>query len=139
MHIKNHIVNYFVTFVEGKSSPKVFRSPITVDSRLAKKLISKQFGDIVFKSDLELFHVCYDLESRILYTPNANEFSKDKYEIFVQAARLRIMKDFKGDKASHIMHGSPYSLIRVRSIESFPKIEDVFGHLINDRINRCSW
>ena len=135
MKIKNQIVNYFVGTVAGRKSPKVYRSPITINSSVAKELLAKQFGGLVFENQSNPLHICYDVESDIVYIPNGNDFAEDTRNVLSQAARLRIMKDFRGARASQIIGGSPYSSIRGRSIDSFPKVKAIFGKLLDRKID----
>lgn len=118
----NDIANYFVeSLSENEGSPRVFHSPITINSVTAKTLLNKQLKrkgeELVLSS---LFHACYDHESKIIYFPDSDGLSKDRKRFFLDAIKLRIIKDFGTSMPlSMVVDGSPYSSLRVRSVDSF--------------------
>jgi len=129
MKIKNKIINYFVLPLkdEGKM-PIVYMSPVTINASIAKELIieqAKKEKDTI-SSSLPL-HVCYDYDSERLYIPNANDFQPDKLEGLLQAAQIRIIKDFGRYSFKKPIFGSPFSSLRIRSIDSFSHAKEIIG------------
>jgi hypothetical protein len=123
MNLKNQIVNYFVFPSPKNGVPEVVRSPITINSLTAKVLIEKQFKEQIKG---RILHVCYDVDSGILYLPNASGFSKETLKTFLDAAKFRISKDFEsGYKFGILIRGSPFSSLRVRSINSFDQAKEI--------------
>ena len=121
---KNKIVNYYVTDIGPNGMPQVFRSPVTINSAIAKELLNKQLAKNKEKvvGD-KLFHVCYDVDSQISYLPNANQFTPEKRKMLLQAAEIRIAHDFNSISNKRPIDGSPFSTIRVRKISSFELVE----------------
>jgi len=116
----NKIVNYFVSAPSKKGGlPRVFMSPITIKSETARYLLEKQLREKAGDLSKKLFHVCYDVDSGMIYVPNQNEFSSDLAHVLLQAAKIKISKDFGGYAQRQAIEGSPYSSIRIRSINSF--------------------
>jgi len=120
--MKNKIVNYFVSLPSKDGGmPRVFRSPVTMNATVAKDLLNKQLKNT--NKDLtrgDLLHVCFDVDSDIIYLPNASVFSQDILTPLLQAAKIRISKEFGGYAGRPPISGSPFSSIRVRSLSSFP-------------------
>lgn len=123
MQLKNKIVNYYVALPSQKGdSPRVFRSPVTIDDKTARTLINTQLTKHKqpgLQMNFPLLHVCYDFDSGIIYVPNSHDFSKDQVAGLLPAAKIRISKDFGGYSGRPPIEGSPFSSIRVRSIDSF--------------------
>lgn len=123
MKLKNKIINYYVGLPsEAGGSPRVFSSPITINDKIARDLINKQLktqNKPALQSNFPLLHVCYDYDSSILYIPNSQDFSRDQINSLLPAAKLRISNDFGGYANRPPIEGSPFSSIRVRSINSF--------------------
>ena len=118
MKLKNKIINYFVVPPSKDGGmPRVFRSPVTMNSATAKKLLQKQIGEKLPSGNL--LHVCFDVGSERTYVPNASEFTKDKMLPLIQAAQIKITKDFGGFSSHPSIDGSPFSSLRVRSINDF--------------------
>ena len=123
MNIKNRIVSYFVSpSLDLNAPPRVFASPITMGEAIAHKVIQKELGTKDKLSHKKMLHVCYDVESDVVYLPNANELMISEIDPLLQAARFRIIKDYDC-KASQIMRGSPFSSFRARTIASFGYVE----------------
>ena len=139
MQIKNKIINYFVFRAEGSSVPMILSSPITMPNNIAKQLIQKKLKDEK-KNNLmsgPVLHVCYDFDSQIIYTLNASDFGEDNYKDLLQAAKLRITQDFESYSARPPVQGSPFSLIRIRSLNSFAYARNTIskhykGKIFND-------
>jgi len=123
MQLKNKIINYYVGLPsEGGGNARVFRSPITINDRIARDLINKQLKtkkQPQLPSSFPLLHVCYDFDSSIIYLPNSHDFTRDQINILLSAAKLRITNDFGGYANRPPIEGSPFSSLRVRSINSF--------------------
>lgn len=118
MEIKNQILNYFVVPAPSGQEPSVFLSPVTMNSKVAKELLNKAFKNKV-PSGTTLFHVCFDLDSKNLYLPNAQSFLQRQSIELVQFAKKAILKDFGVDTFNLIIFGSPFSSIRMRKVSSF--------------------
>lgn len=121
MKLKNRIINYYVVppSKEGKM-PRVFYSPVTISAATAKKLLADKLR--LEKQELpkgNLLHVCFDVDSRQVYLPNAFEFDPERMEILLRAAQVRMTKDFGGFSSRPEIEGSPFNLLRVRSLDSF--------------------
>jgi len=127
MEVKNKIINYFATLPHYKSEskkPRVFKSPVTMSSDVAKKLIGKQLshkGEELGRDDL--LHICYDLDSKRLYSPNAHHFEEKKFNYLLNATKKKIEKDYGEIASSKVIPGSPFSSIRLRKIDSFKNVE----------------
>lgn len=126
MKLRNAIVNYFVVPpMDGpitiKNAPVVFKSPITINHKLARQQLAKKYQER--RSEMppgELLHICFDVDSGIVYSPNIKEIRSENLEAMVQAAKLRIKKEYGDYRFRPIVEGSPFSSIRIRSISSFP-------------------
>lgn len=119
MKINNKIISYFVAPPKTPGgTPRVFQSPVTMNSSVAKTLITQQLSKET-RLKGELLHVCFDADSDIIYVPNASSFNKDQMRPLLQAAQISITNDFGGFAARPPVEGSPFSSIRVRAISSF--------------------
>lgn len=124
MKVKNRIVSYFASpssNPDGK--PRVFLSPITMGEEVARKVIQRELGPKDKLSYKKMLHVCFDVESRLIYLPNANELTKMEIAPLMDAAKARITEDYGSYKLTPIIEGSPFSSLRLRSISSFGYIE----------------
>lgn len=136
MQLKNKIVNYYVmpSPVE-KGSPVVFQSPVTIKKSIAKILLGKHLeckGQKLGAGDL--LHVCFDIDSRRIYTPNPPSYMSETLETMLLAAKLRITKDFGNYSYAPVISGSPYSSIRIRSIDSFSNAASIIKTHYLDKI-----
>ncbi|MFA7219266.1 MAG: hypothetical protein WC119_02020 [Synergistaceae bacterium] len=114
MQIRNQIVSYFV---DSSVPVRVFRSPVTMPSSVASEILKEEYD---FNSSVKkLLHVCYDIDSKLIYLPNANVFTKDEIEPLLQAAKYYILKQYGDFLMAPPIEGSPFSSLRVRSIKSF--------------------
>mgnify|MGYP003640551258 CR=1 FL=1 len=123
MSIKNQIISYFVASTVNKGEmPIVYKSPVTMGHDIAKKLLLQQLkktNDDRRISKDPLLHVCYDLDSKQIYVPNANEFNEDEKRPLLQAALIKVMNEYGDYKGTPPIEGSPFSSLRVRAISSF--------------------
>ena len=122
MKIRNQILNYFIATPVKGGTPIVFLSPVTMNAAVGKVLLEKQLAKQSKEKRIAnktLLHVCYDLDSGQIYVPNANEFKEDTLRPLLQAAKVRITKDFGSYKGTPAIDGSPFSSIRIRSLNSF--------------------
>lgn len=130
MKLRNKIFNYFVIPPVSKGEvPRVVQSPVTINYQVAKKKIEEQFKDEK-KPPLPsgpILHVCFDYDSQMVYMPNASDFSPEKAEYLLGAAEVRITKDFGGFASRPPIKGSPFSSLRVRSINSFVHAKEIIG------------
>lgn len=110
---KNKIVNYYV---EPSLKPHVVKSHITIGAKVAANLIEKQLKRKVFGN---IFHVCFDVASGMIYTPNAHEFSPEQTELALQAIKMKIIKDYKFFSSTKNINGSPFTSYRKRTISQF--------------------
>jgi len=131
MIIKNQIINYFVE-PSYKKMPKVFLSPVTMNATVGRKLLEKQLG--LQNEKLEpgtLLHVCYDVDSKRIYLPNASAFTKEQANYLLNAAKITIKRDYGEYSNEQPVEGSPFSLLRVRKLSSFvyadKSIKESFG------------
>ena len=129
MNLKNKIINYFVAMpIKSGAMPRVFRAPVTMSSDVAYKLINRQMKRTHAEGiSGSLLHVCFDADSNILYIPNASSFSAENMKPLLQAAQIRITKDFGGYASRPPIDGSPFSSLRVRSLSSFPYAKKVIS------------
>lgn len=111
------IVNYFVTSSLNDKDPYCFKSPITVNNKVALDLIKSQYKD--YKIKAPLLHVCFDVSSQAIYVLNRNDFSQDQYDNLIAVAKYRVVKDYGSFKYIPIITGSPYSSFRIRDISDF--------------------
>jgi hypothetical protein len=74
-----------------------------------------------------LLHVCYDYDSEMIYSPNAGSFSREEYQYLLKAAQVSITKDFGGHSSKPVIEASPFSSLRVRSINSFAYAKDIIA------------
>lgn len=128
--IQNQIVNYFVDLF----TLRVFQSPVTMNSEAASRVLSKEYS---FKTSLRnLFHVCFDKDSKIIYTPNKEKFMDEQIEPALQAVKYHITKDWGDFKMFPIIQGSPFSSFRIRSVKSFSYVyEAIVSHFGSDSPN----
>jgi len=135
--MKNKIVNYFVGMLsKGGGMPRVFKSPVTMGADVASKLLNQQLKRN--KKDLvngDLLHVCFDVDSDMIYIPNASSFSKEIMTPLLQAAKIRISKEFGGYAGRPPIEGSPFSSIRVRSLKSFPYASKIIGEHYEGKVH----
>jgi len=109
----NKILNYFV--FENKGAAFVLKAPVTINAEIAKKLLEKQTKA---KQSLPL-HICLDADSGYVYSPNKSSFSKDTAIGLFKAAQFEILKEYPNIPISRVIDGSPFSALRIRSINSF--------------------
>ena len=120
MKLKNQIINYFVC-PSKNGNPRIFTSPATMGSDVAKTIIEKQLKDSK-ATPLEckkLLHIAYDLDSQQLYMLNSSLFTKEEIIPLLQFTKIKISKDYGGYSNNPIIQGSPYSLIRIRTVSCF--------------------
>ena len=126
MKMKNQIINYFAALPHHQDKSKharVFKSPVTMSHEVAKDLLQKQLetkGEKLRKN--ALLHICYDLDSQRLYSPNAHLFEEKIYRYLLQATKNKIIKDYGEIASSKVIPGSPFSSIRLRKIDSFVNV-----------------
>ena len=128
MKFKNKIFNYFVIPpLTSGGVPRVFLSPVTMNAKVAKPLMAKQLKkqDGTVLPSGNLLHVCFDYDSGMIYIPNASDFSANQMEPLLKAAEVRITKDFGSFSSRLPIAGSPFSSLRVRSIESFSYAKEI--------------
>ena len=102
--------------------PKVYLCPVTIPADEGKKLLEKQLKKSnITISGTAIMHVCFDMDSERIYVINANEFEQHMKQLMLKAVEIRIAKDFGGGSLSMAkpIEGSPFSSIRVRSVDSF--------------------
>lgn len=121
--MKNRIINYFVGAPSKQTGgmPRVFRSQVTIGSSVAINLLNKQLknkGEDPVRGNL--LHVCYDVDSGLIYTPNAKRFPAHIIEPYLQAAKIKISEQYGGYASRPAIEGNPFASLRVRSIRSFP-------------------
>ena len=120
MEIKNKIINYFAALPEKNEPPKIFKAPVTMNSETALQLLKKQVEGQGGKLKARvLLHVCYDYDSGRIYVINSKEFLKDRYEFLLTHVKERIVKNYGSYSDDLIILGSPFSSLRVRSLDSF--------------------
>ena len=118
MKINNQILNYFVSPPSSSGGDTmVFLSPVTMNADVGKILINKELKDKQLKS--KLLHVCFDLDSKIIYIPNAREFMPSQIAPLLNAAKEKIRIDFGSISNDTEVEGSPFSLIRIRKVSNF--------------------
>jgi hypothetical protein len=119
MQIQNQIISYFVDL---SSYPKVFKSPVTMNSDVAYEIIK---SECKYKpSNHKLIHICYDIDSTIIYIPNGSSFTSEQKKSALQAVKYYIIKEFGDFKSIPPIEGSPFSSLRIRSIKSFGYVFD---------------
>lgn len=126
MKLKNQILNYFVV---PSCPPRVFKAPVTVSSDVASIILGDEYGTSKNKS--KMLHVCFDLDSKIIYLPNKHLFNEGKANDLLLAAKYYIAKEFGEYKFVNPIEGSPFSSLRIRNINNFKyvceSIKDHFG------------
>lgn len=119
MGIRNQIVSYFV---DSSEPPRVFLSPVTMNDEVALEIIKKEYKKPL--SGKRMLHVCFDKDSKMIYLPNAHAFTKEQKEPLLLAAKLHISKQLGDYKFMPPIEGSPFSSIRIRSVDSFGYVND---------------
>lgn len=131
----NKIANYYIVpphdgEITISNQPKAYFSRVTMRNEVAKSNLMKRYK----KNEWDMpsgsvLHVCYDVNSGVLYIVNAGDFKadSDKMELMLDAAKLRILKDFGDYSSRPAILGSPFSLVRVRSINNFPYASEFIG------------
>lgn len=117
------IVNYFITSSFNNSS-RCFRSPLTINHSVALVLLRRQFRE---EMCAPLMHVCFDTLSKRIYVLNSSMFSEEEYQLLLDTAKMKILKDFGNYKNSAIIKGSPYSSFRIRDISDFHYAKSVIS------------
>lgn len=138
MKLRNKIINYFA-FSCKSGSPQAVLSPVTMSAEVAKPLIEQQFKREK-KPELApgpILHVCYDYDSQIIYIPNAEQFSPETKKGLLDVAKYRITKDFGFFSSKPPIEGSPFSSLRIRSLNSFSHAREIVkkhyqGKIFND-------
>jgi len=128
MQLKNKIINYFVSPpIKGETTPRVFHSLVTINPNTARSLIENWLkrNDQRELPPGPLLHVCYDFDSKMIYSPNAHEFEPNRFEYLLKAAEVRITKDYGGFSSRPVIKSSPFSSLRVRSIDSFQYVSKI--------------
>ncbi len=129
--IKNQIINYFVAKANRVNAmPRVFKSQITINSTIAMDLIQKQLYKVNPQDKLDvsgLLHVCYDVDSGQIYIPNATEFDKNSIRPLLHAALLKIKKDHGDYSNRSPIEGSPFSSLRLRTLDGFPYAKNIIS------------
>ena len=126
MKITNKIHSFFISSeVPSNGRPRVFRSPVTINAKTALSLINRQLESKNKPKIVKPFlHVCYDEGSRAVYVLNLNEFTQKLGDYLINFAKSEISKIFGGFSNMEIIHGSPFSSLRVRDIDSFHYTRD---------------
>jgi len=119
MKLKNQIISYFVATVPGEKYPHVFKSLVFMDENVAAEQLNKQGVKI---SASQILRVCYDMDSGLIYVPNASNFSEKVKNYLLSAAEIKISKDFGGYRNISYVEGSPLSLIRIRKMSNYHNI-----------------
>ena len=121
--IKNQIVSYFASSPTRKHKSRVFRAPVSMNAETAIKLLKDQLdGNFDAK---HLLHVCLDVDSKRLYVINKDYFTKDQFNDLLGKIQEKITENFGGYSDDPIIHGSPFSSLRVRPLDSFKYIKDI--------------
>ena len=134
----NKIINYFAYFRSdsfGECEPEVVKSKFTmspVEGKVILNLIGKRKGRSVPYSSI--LQVCYDLDSKMLYIPNYKDFSSDRMEDLVKAVKYRIYKEFDYAPNGHYVYGSPFELLRVRTLDGFPHAKKIIVEHFSERL-----
>ena len=138
MNKENQILNYFVTRQTKDSKSLVHKAPITVDCNTAYELLCKQLKSKNLPLPQKpLLHVCFDFSSKVIYTPNSNLFTTDEVNDLLNIAKQRISKEY-GESGGLIIEGSPYSLLRVRSIDTFQYSYEYIKKQYNEIDSLCN-
>ena len=96
-----------------------------MDAETARCLIEKQLRKNRDELQGSVFHVCYDCDSKIIYLPNADRFSKETRNNLLNFAKHRIVKDYSDFACRMPIEGSPFSSIRARNVSSFSHAYDL--------------
>lgn len=138
MKTRNQILNYFVSSPQdSKSEARVFLAPITMNASVGKILIDKELEKSKNKlPKTNLLHVCFDMNSKIIYVPNANDFLPNQIKPLLSAAKKKIEDDFGIIPSDSPVEGSPFSLIRIRKVSNFGYTKDsIKAHFGEDKFN----
>lgn len=137
MKLKNKIFNYFVIpSLSSGGMSRVVQSPVTMNSKIARILIERQFKKEQKPGihHRNILHVCFDFDSERLYILNSEEFDKDTMNNLLQAAEVRITKDFGSFSSQPPITGSPFSSLRVRSLNSFGHAKQIISQHYNGKV-----
>lgn len=135
MPIKNEIVNYFVVpsfSKEGKH--RIFKAPVTTDYENAKRMLQNQLKDKSLNIN-NLLHVCFDVNSRRVYVINPDIFTNKELKNLLQFAEYNITKEYGYFANTEEIYGSPFSLIRVRTLDTFPYVFDHVKKVFKDNVD----
>jgi hypothetical protein len=137
MKIKNQILNYFAFFDELKKEAKVFLAPVTMNASVAKMLLNNQLKTIKksLPIGVKLLHVCFDLDSKRLYLPNAKDFLPLQIEPLLSCVKEKIKKEYGNISNNLPIEGSPFSSIRIRNISSFCSVNIAISKQFPDIIS----
>jgi len=138
--MKNKIVNYYVGMPpKGGNMPRVFSSPVSIPTDVAFNLLNKQLernGKELINGNL--LHVCFDVDSEVIYLPDVSKFPQETLTPLLQAAKIKISKDHGGYAGRPPVEGSPFSSLRVRSLSSFPYANKMIGEHHKGKVHSIS-
>jgi len=129
MKLKNKIISYFVVPPFQKEGVRVVRSKFMIDPEEVKPMLAEKFKKA--KEGVlppgSILQVCFDVDSKMIYVPNAPEFTYGKYTEMLDAVKYRIAKDFGDFAIRPPIAGNPFESLRVRSLESFVQAKKVIS------------
>ncbi len=107
-----------------------------MNDEAASEIIQKEYNEKL--SGKRMLHVCYDMDSEMLYVPNASSFTKEQMEPLLQAAKYYIVKNSGDYKFMNPIEGSPFSSLRLRSVESFGHVYKTISENIKGKIENIT-
>ena len=93
-----------------------------MNAKTALEILKDQFPDFDAK---HLLHICYDVDSKRLYAVNKDYFTNDQYESLLSQIKKKIVEKFGEYSSEPVIHGSPFSSLRVRDLDGFHYIKDI--------------
>jgi len=122
MEIRNQIVSYFASYPTGKGKAKVFKAPVSMNSQVAIEILKEQFPKLESK---HLLQICFDIDSKRLYVLNKDYFTQYQFEDLLEEIKNKIKSQFGYISKEPIIYGSPFSSLRVRSLDCFEHIKNI--------------
>jgi len=121
MKLRNKIINYFVVPPFQGEGVRVIRSKFTINPKEAKVLLTDRFKKDK-KTPLppgDILQICFDVDSGIIYAPNASDFLRGQMDDLLDAVKYRITQDFGNFANRPVINSNPFSSLRVRYLGSF--------------------
>jgi hypothetical protein len=122
MTLRNQIVSYFASKGISSNKTRIFKAPVSMNSKTALELLKDKFKDFDSKY---LLHICYDVDSKRIYVINKEFFTDETYSFLLGKVKEKIESSYGECSSQPEIYGSPFSSLRVRDLDGFKYIKDI--------------